>query len=71
MKVKDLYNILSPFQNFQLGDSKTGEPLTYVNYIADSACEIDNYMDYDVYGITSKVDKEGNPYLVILLVMTV
>lgn len=71
MKVKDLYNVLSPFQNFQLGDSKTGEPLTFVDYMADSGCEIENYEEYEVYGIAPKSNKEGKLYLAILIVMTV
>ena len=71
MKVKDLYDVLSPYQNIQFGDSKTGEPLTYVSYIADSGCEITSYEDYEVYGIAPKVDKEGKTYLAILMDMKI
>lgn len=69
MKVKDLYNVISPFQNLQIADSKTAEPLTFVSYIADSGCEITNYEEYEIYGIAPKKDKEGDLYLAILIVM--
>ena len=72
MTVKELCNVLSPFQNIQVGDSKTGEPMTYVNYLADSSCEVEgSYGDYDVYGIAPKIDKEGKPFLAILVELTV
>ena len=67
MQVKELLNVLSPFQNIQFGDSKTGEPLTYVSYLADSSCEADSYADNTLYGVAPKIDKEGQPYLAILV----
>jgi len=69
--VKELYNIVSPYLDMQIGDSKTGEPLTCVDYLADSRCELYNYEEYDVYGITPKVNKEGKPYLAILVELKV
>lgn len=71
MKVKDLYNVISPLQDLQLFDSKSGNALTSLDYIADSGCEISNYEEYEIYGIAPKKDKEGNLYLAILIVMTV
>ena len=67
MTVKDLCKTISPLQNIQIGDSKTGEPLTYVTYLADSSCEVWDYGDSEVYGIAPKVDKDGKPYLAILI----
>lgn len=71
MKLKDLIELLSPYQDIQLGDSKTGEPLNTMSYIADSACDIVSYEDYDVYGIAPKVNQKGEAYLAILLEMRV
>ena len=72
MKVKELCDVLSPFQNIQVCDSKTGEAFTYVNYLADNGCEVyDSYGDDDIYGIAPKVDKDGKPYLAILVELKV
>ena len=71
MKLKDLCEVFSPYQNIQIGDSKTGEPLGYVTYLADSGCDIESYEDYEVYGIAPKQSKAGKMYLAILLVMKV
>ena len=72
MKVKELCDVLSPFQMIQVGDSKTGEPITSMDYLADSTCEVyDSYGNYDVYGIAPKIDKDGKPYLVILVELKV
>ena len=70
LTLKDLYSILSPFQNFQIGDSRTGEPLTGVDYLADSSCEAESCEDYRIHGIAPKIDKDGNPYLAILVELT-
>ena len=67
MKVKDLYQVVSPYLDMQIGDSKMAKPLTSKSYLADSGCEIDNYADYDVYALIPRIDKEGNAYLAILI----
>ena len=68
MKVKELCNILSPFQEIQVFDSKTGEPVGSLSYLADSRCDVyDSYGDDDVYGIAPKVNSEGESYLAILV----
>ena len=67
MKVKDLYQVVSPYLDMQIGDSKIAEPLTSKSYLADSGCEIDNYADYDIYALIPRIDKEGNTYLAILI----
>ena len=70
--VKYLCNILSPFQNIQIGDSKTGKGLTYISYLADSGCEaVTVYGDYYVYGISPQIDKDGEPFLMILIELKV
>ena len=71
MKVKELLDLISPFQDIQFGDSKTGEPLTHVDYLADSGCEASSYEENDVYGIAPKIAKNGEPYLAILMEMKV
>ena len=72
MKVKELCDVLSPFQNIQVFDSKTGEPITSMDYLADSSCEVyDSYGDDDIYGIAPKVNKDGKPYLAILVELKV
>jgi len=71
MKVKDLYNVISPFQGLQLFDSKTGDALTSLDYIADSGCEIDSYEDYEIYGIAPKMSSGQKTYLAIMIEMTV
>lgn len=71
MKVKEIIDVLSPYQSFQIGDSKTGEPITYVSYLADSGCEAWDYGDYKLYGIAPKVNKDGKPYLALFVEMTV
>jgi len=63
MIVKELYDALSPYQEIQIGDSKTGEPITYVSYRQD-VCKYDRNK---VYGIAPKVDKKGKPFLAILV----
>ncbi len=65
LTIKDLYSVLSPIQNFQIGDAQTGEPLTAVDYLSDSGCEADAYDDYEISGIAPKIDKDGDPYLAI------
>ena len=67
MKVKDLYQVVSPYLDMQIGDSKMAGPLTSESYLADSGCEIDNYADYDIYALIPRIDKEGNAYLAILI----
>ena len=69
MKVKDLCGVISPFQNIQIWDSKTAEAETCVSYLADSGCEVMNYENDEVYSIAPKVDKNGAPYLAILVEM--
>jgi len=67
MKVKDLYPVISPYLDIQIGDSKLDTPLTSKSYLADSGCEIDDYGDYDIYALIPKIDKDGNAYLAIMI----
>lgn len=67
MKVKDLYPVISPFLDIQIGDSKLDTPLTSKSYLADSGCEVDSYEDYDIYALIPRIDKDGNAYLAILV----
>ena len=67
MKVKDLYPVISPFLDIQIGDSKMDTPLTSLSYLADSGCEIDSYADYDIYALIPRIDKDGDAYLAILV----
>lgn len=68
MKVKDLCEVISPLQDIQVYDSKTGEPYTECNYLADSCCDVlDAYGDYDLYGVAPKVGKDGNKYLALFV----
>ena len=71
LKVKDLYDILCPFQNIQIWNAKTAEPWGERDYMADSSCDITSYEEYDVYGLAPKIDKSGNPYLAILVDLNV
>jgi len=41
MKVKDLYPVISPYLDIQIGDSKRDVALTSLSYLADSGCEVD------------------------------
>jgi len=67
MKVKDLYSAISPYLDIQIGDSKLDTPLTSKSYLADSGCRIDDYGDYDIYALIPKIDKDGNPYLAVMI----
>lgn len=67
MKVKDLYPVISPYLDIQIGDSKRDVPLTSLSYLADSNCEVDGYEDYEVYALIPKVNKEGIAYLAIMI----
>ena len=67
MKIKDLFPVISPYLDIQLGDSKLDGPITPVSYLADSGCEVDNYADYEVYALIPKIDNNGNAYLAILI----
>ena len=67
MKLKDLYPVISPYLDIQIGDSKMDGALTSKSYLADSGCEIDNYADYDIYALIPRIDKDGNAYLAILI----
>ena len=67
MKIKDLYPVISPYLDIQIGDSKLDTPLTSKSYLADSGCETDNYADYDIYALIPRIDKDGNAYLAILV----
>lgn len=67
MKVKDLYPVLFPQTNIQIGDSKTDRPLTNKTWLAISRCEISTYEDEDIYALIPRVDKSGNAYLAILI----
>jgi hypothetical protein len=67
MKVKDLYPVISPYLDIQIGDSKMDTPLTSLSYLADSGCEVDSYADYEVYALIPRIDKDGNVYLAILI----
>ena len=67
MKVKDLYPVISPYLDIQIGDSKRNVALTSLSYLADSGCEVDSYADYEVYALIPRIDKDGNAYLAILI----
>ena len=67
MKVKDLYPVISPYLDIQIGDSKLDTLLTSKTYLAGSGCEVDNYEDYDIYALIPRIDKDGNAYLAILV----
>ena len=67
MKVKDLYPVISPYLDIQIGDSKMDAPLTSLSYLADSGCEADNYADYDIYALIPRIDKDGDAYLAIMV----
>jgi hypothetical protein len=67
MKVKDLYSVISPYLDIQIGDSKMDTPLTSLSYLADSGCEVDNYADYEVYALIPRIDKDGSAYLAIMV----
>ena len=67
MKVKDLYPVISPFLDIQIGDSKLDIPLTSKSYLADSGCEIDDYADDDIYALIPRIDKGGKPYLAVMI----
>lgn len=67
MKVKDLYQVVSPYLDMQIWDSKADETLTNKTYLATSGCEISTYEDYDIYALIPKIDKDGNAYLAILI----
>ena len=67
MKVKDLYPVISPYLDIQIGDSKMDTPLTSLSYLADSGCEVDNYADYEVYALIPRIDKDGDAYLAIMV----
>ncbi len=65
MKVKDLYQVTSPRIGVQIGDSKLYAPLTNKTYLGDS--EISDYENEDIYALIPRVDKNGIPYLAILI----
>lgn len=67
MKVKDLYQVVSPYLDMQIGDSKSDRPLTSKTWLANSNCEISDYEDYDIYALIPRIDKDGNAYLAILI----
>lgn len=67
MKVKDLYTVVSPYLDMQIGDSKTDRPLTSKTYLGTSDSEISDYEDYDIYALIPRIDKGGNAYLAILI----
>lgn len=67
MKVKDLYPVISPFLDIQIGDSKMDAPLTSLTYLADSGCEVGNYEESEIYALIPRVNKEGTAYLAILI----
>ena len=67
MKVKDLYPVISPYLDIQIGESKTDRPLTNKTWLANSNCEISTYEDEDIYALIPRIDKEGNAYLAILI----
>lgn len=67
MKVKDLYKVISPYLDIQIGDSKTDRPLTNKTWLANSNCEISAYENEDIYAIIPRKDKDGIPYLAILI----
>ena len=70
MKVKDLYQVVSPYLDMQIGDSKSDRPLTDKTWLTNSNCEISTYEDYDIYALIPRIDKDGNAYLAILIETT-
>lgn len=67
MKVKDLYPVISPFLDIQIGDSKMDAPLTSLSYLADGGCEVEYYEESEIYALIPRIDKEGNAYLAVLI----
>lgn len=65
MKVKSLYQVVSPLVEVQIGDSKTMKPLT--NKTSFGNGEISAYENEDIYAIIPRKDKDGIPYLAILI----
>ena len=68
MKVKDLYPVLSIFQDIQVRSARTAEPMGNKSYLDDEGCcDLGTYEEDTVYGIEPKIDEEGKPYLAILV----
>lgn len=67
MKVKNLYPVISPYLDIQIGDSKLDAPLTSKTYLADSGCGVDDYEDHDIYALIPRIDKNGKAYLAIMI----
>lgn len=67
MKIKDLYPVISPYLDIQIGDSKRDVALTSMSYLAESRCEIDSYADYEVYALIPRISKDGDAYLAIII----
>ena len=67
MKVKDLYPVISPYLDIQIGDSKLDAPLTSKSYLADSGCDVESYEDFDIYALIPRIDKGGKAYLAIMI----
>lgn len=66
MKVKDLYAVISQFENIQIFNAKSGEPRTCVDFLADSGTELWNFADETVYGLSAGKDNDGEAYIRIM-----
>lgn len=66
MKVKDLYAVISQFENIQIFNAKSGEPRTCVDYLADSGTELWEFADETVYGLSAGKDSEGGAFIRIM-----
>lgn len=66
MKVKDLYAVISQFENIQIFNAKSGEPRTCVDYLANSNTELWNFEDETVYGLSVGINREGGEYIRIM-----
>lgn len=66
MKVKDLYAVISHFENVQIYNAKSGEPRTCVDYLADSGTELWDFADETVYGLSAGKDSEGEAFIRIM-----
>lgn len=73
MKLKDLFNYISPYQDIQIMDAQTGEILTDVTYISGGSRSnieaIESHEEDLVHGITAKItaDDEKTAYLLVTI----
>lgn len=71
MKLKELFGIISIYQDIQLMDSQTGEILTDVTYISGGSRgnieSIESHESDLVHGITAKIAEDETPYLLVTI----